>query len=86
MKEKTKKYKIKEKWIVDGESEYYTTIADTLEKVKKYIEDWIEGWKESCEENEYKIEKYETDYKTFAKVVIKKPYKADIMKLIVEEI
>jgi len=85
--EKIKKYEIKEEWIIDGEKEYYTTILKTLDEVKKYIENWLAGWEESCEENGYEVEESDTDYKTFAQVVIRKPfYGTDKMKLTVKEI
>jgi predicted RNase H-like HicB family nuclease len=85
-KRKIKEYRIEEEWDIDNEKEHYTNTVKTLSEVKKYIEGWIEGWKESCEENGYEIEEIDTDFKTFAKIIINREYAIDEIKLIVKRV
>lgn len=52
-----------------------------IRKVKKWIKEWIETWKENAEDNEYTFKRYDTDYKTYAKLWIKKEDATDTFKL-----
>jgi len=84
-----KTYIIDEDWKVWGYHEHYHNEIDVpgvhWKSIKQYITDWIIGWKESCEENEYKITKIVTDYKTKCTVYIKTDSSNDIMKMKIKE-